>query len=393
MADEPFSAEYFQHLLLSLTLNSRALIVELTALAESHVDHAQEIVNIIEERIAKILPKHKLYLFYLLDLIVKNIGNPYNLLFARNLYKIFTETYSIVDDTATRQNLINLFKTWMGGLTSAGAELFPNETLLRIEKFIIKATSLSNPEQGRLTRDMILREGNYLLQYIIALDDELELHTKQDDAEAKSLVDSTRAWRHARNNMIYDINQVSETVMTARKDDFERHKELQMAGLHKIRRALDDQKAEQQRLIKRALGRRLKVPEMPKQVDPDFILDALNEVFLADVGQWGKTTTASDAEVQPLPSPPPSIMEPEMEKPYLQGFDNLDFELGQDSSVPLSAHTEDDVDGYDPETTMDESVRHSPPTSPVSGPFVGKSSLKRRVEGEERTIKRVRFEV
>lgn len=83
MSDEPFSSEYFQHLLTSLTLNSRALITELTTLAERHIDKANIIVSLIEERILKILPKYKLYSFYLMDSIVKNIGNPYNLLFAR----------------------------------------------------------------------------------------------------------------------------------------------------------------------------------------------------------------------------------------------------------------------------------------------------------------------
>ncbi|KAM9923578.1 hypothetical protein OXX59_005087, partial [Metschnikowia pulcherrima] len=101
-AEDAFSAEYFQHLLASLTLNSRALIVELTSLAERFVDNAQEIVELIEERMMRILPKYKLYTFYLMDSIVKNIGSPYNLMFATNLYKLFTETYSIIDDTPTR---------------------------------------------------------------------------------------------------------------------------------------------------------------------------------------------------------------------------------------------------------------------------------------------------
>ena len=77
MNEEEFSPEYFQHLLSALTLNSRALIVELTSLAEKFVDNAQEIVQLIDERITKILPKYKLCSFYLMDSIIKNIGNPY----------------------------------------------------------------------------------------------------------------------------------------------------------------------------------------------------------------------------------------------------------------------------------------------------------------------------
>ena len=59
------------------------------------------------------------------------------------------------------------------------------------------------------------------------------------------------------------------------------------------------------------------------------------------------------------------------------------------------ASYEDDGDGYDPELTLNESdIRHSPPTSPMNGALIpGKSSLKRSIIGEQRTVKRVRFEV
>ena len=94
-----------------------------------------------------------------------------NILFAKNLFKNFTESYSIIDDTPTRQNMINLFKTWVNGKTGAGLDLFPKDTLLKVEKFIIQATSLNTSVQHhdiiKITRDTILRESNYLLQYVI----------------------------------------------------------------------------------------------------------------------------------------------------------------------------------------------------------------------------------
>ncbi|KAF7583116.1 hypothetical protein FOB63_001334 [Clavispora lusitaniae] len=433
MSEEPFSAEYFQHLLTSLTLNSRALIVELTGLAEKHIDHAAVMVQLIEERIARILPKYKLYSFYLLDSIVKNIGNPYNLLFAANLYKNFTDTYLIVTDTATRQNLINLFKTWLTGKTLAGQDLFPQEILAKIEKFIIKATSLNAaaPDAGaaRISRDALLREANYLLQYVIALDDGVDKL-----AQAHSLSENNTAFvqecRRARNTMVYDINSISEAVMMESKAEFDAKKDSYALSLQKIRRTLDDQSFQQQDLVSRltrALESKVELNLVPKHVDVLMILGvSAYDEFDTFLAQWGKIPVQT-APAEPAPAVKDSdrktgaesetAIETETEAEAeprspettaslastfglnMDSFNFADSLLGSPKNeirhMRSNSYSDDsmDEDEYDPEETLNEvDGRHSPPSS--AGPvFAGKSSMKRPANGEERVVKRVRFDL
>ncbi|KAM9899453.1 hypothetical protein OXX69_009472 [Metschnikowia pulcherrima] len=424
-AEDAFSAEYFQHLLASLTLNSRALIVELTSLAERFVDNAQEIVELIEERMMRILPKYKLYTFYLMDSIVKNIGSPYNLMFATNLYKLFTETYSIIDDTPTRQNLINLFKTWVCGKTSAGSDLFPKDTLVKVEKFIIQATSLGSstqPDKVRITRDLILRESNYLLQYIISLE---EVSEKVHDAKTVSpkAHDTLRAGRRLRHRLISDINLVSESAMIESKEEFESKKEQYVDRLREVRRVLDDQALSQQQMIKEAgpppslSSEQLAAPAIiqicpdPKFTDASSIFEkTLDHMFLVAIEKWGEIQEPINIvndQIEQKEIPP--ALSPIAPQPAqsLASCLGLTFEsTGFESSMPADdiheptldssgVSYEDDGDGYDPELTLNESdIRHSPPTSPMNGALIpGKSSLKRSIIGEQRTVKRVRFEV
>lgn len=419
MTDEPFSAEYFQHLLTSLTLNSRALIVELTGLAEKHIDNANEIVQLIEERISKILPKYKLYAFYLMDSIIKNIGNPYNLLFAKNLYKSFTETYLIVDDSATRQNMINLFKTWMSGKTLAGLDLFPHDILRKMEEFIIKATSLSNGaslESSKITRDAILREGNYLLQYIIAMDEDLDKFESQSSKGEKTPL--IAKWRLERNNMIYDINVMSEAVMSQHKDDFEAKKEGFAEKLQGIRRALDEQSVQQQELLRGVVqlpklldevDREEIVPHIdlqPKNIDVVVILGEQDEQFDSFVKSWGKVQTETSSmfsQAQSLVSLPVRLEATETPASLadslglnVASFDFQNSMLGFKETTPDlqdPADDSEDGDGYNPEDTYnDMEMKHSPPAS--SAAFSGKSNLKRAAPaGEEKVVKRVRFDI
>lgn len=425
--EEEFSAAYFQHLLNSLNLNSRALITELTGLAEKYIDDASTIVALTEDRIGKILPKYKLYSFYLMDSIVKNIGNPYNLMFANNLYKNFTETYLIVTDTMTRQNLINLFKTWLTGKTSAGLDLFPHEVLKKIEEFIIKAISLTSAptEQVRITRDTLLREGNYLLQYVIALDDGLEKHFLGlvPNDEEKAVVGRLH---HVRNNVIYEINTISESVMVDPKPDFEQHKEQYAVDLQRIRRTLDDQNFQQQEIIKRKnSATEVQIPAKsndvnieinlkPKGADVLMLLgDTIDDVFQSFVTHWGKAIV-DEVKPQPIPAPstPVKVRSPEPQESLagslglnIASFNFQNTLMGSpknelthiNSTTPLTEE-EGGEDGYDPEVSMvqgdsPETAIAIPTSAAASAAFKGKSSLKRSAPGVERAVKRVRFDV
>ncbi|WPK23289.1 hypothetical protein PUMCH_000524 [Australozyma saopauloensis] len=436
--DEPFSAEYYQHMLLSLTLNSKALITELTALAEIYVDNAPEIVRLIEDRITKILPKYKLFSFYLLDSVIKNIGNPYNLLFAKNLYKTFTESYLIVEDTHTRQDLINLFQTWMTGQSSNGLEIFPKEVLQKIETFIIKATSLAGGSaQGapKVNRDAILREGNVLLQHIIAMDDELE---RFEDL-TPDYTEQIQQWRRFRNDLVFEINTICESTMTKAKDAFERLKDGYAEDLRRIRKDLDGQAVQQQNLIKEAAQAPTTTdaaawyPELNnvyKRVRVLMILDPKDEKFMNSVKCWGqpkenvinlasKQDESSQAAATQLPksqiaepiafteelaatAPLPSLTKPnEISLAQSLGLDfaSIDFpDFGKDKirhgSFDECEDAEDgDGDGYDPEHAI--ALDHEPqfiPKEPRKDIVVQKLSLKRARDSEERVVKRVRFD-
>lgn len=264
---DQFDHENYEKLLKSLTINSRAVITELATLAEQNVDKAQEICDMIETRIKKALPQHKLYVMYLLDSICKNIGSPYNLLFAKNLFKVFTETYTVVPDTATRQNLINLFKTWTTAKTGTGSPLFPVELIKKIEKFIINATSINNSNNdfsqnstaniasgavagsntffkinlARLTPDMLLREARVLLTYNINIDNAIEKLDIEDNwlNEKDKKVLSEMEIR--RNQLVWSINDLTDKIVTflSRREDFD--KNFFHNSFVGIRRVLDDQ--------------------------------------------------------------------------------------------------------------------------------------------------------
>lgn len=299
--DEPFKPEYYKHVLSSLSINSRALITELTTLADKYIDHAPEIVQLIEERIKKCLPQYKLFSVYLLDSICKNIGNPYNLIFGSKLYNIFTQTYLVVTDTPTRQNLINLFKTWTKAQTTSGLELFPSQVIKKIEEFIIKATSINNNNNvgadipngngqnpsltvNRISPDMLLREGNYLLQYIIALNDELDqvdnIPLDQEQEEDLKLL------RINRNDLILSINNICESIMTASKPDFETKAITHQSDLQNIRKSIDNQGFEQQSFLK---------PILPKIIELKNSID-LNGEGLSRRGSNG--SISSDISIQ-----------------------------------------------------------------------------------------------
>lgn len=430
MDGDHFNAEYYQYLLSSLTLNSRALITELTAAADKFSDHAEEIVALVEERIKKSLPQHKLFAVYLLDLICKNIGNPYNLLFGYKLHRIFTECYLVVTDTPTRQSLIDLFKTWARAKTSAGVDLFPRDVLDKIESFIIKATTIAQEEQRQvgpkqqlsaaasthyLTPDMLLREANCLLQYIIALNTELDKYPMNETMEQFQ-----RAQDAIRNPIILQINAISETIMASRRLNFETHVNAFHNQLLGFRKTLDDQVVEQRRFIEthyatRASQTAYRAPteerikldyEPTVRFFSNWTVEIVNDKELLPlVHNWGLQT----AENNTAPTPPKLPQEPqdiEVELPQIEpadptkdtaantlgmNFSLLNFMDSMLSSAPLEPYIsleDDNADSYDPQDATDEALKTAIP------PFDGtmpRPSLKRSTTGEPRPTKRVRF--
>lgn len=124
-----------------LTFNSRPIISSLTVIAQENVNAASYISKAVIKRIEKAPPSQKLFSFYLLDSISKNVGSPYTLLFSDKLFQLFTQSFLIVDN-ATREKFISLFKTWKFAKSSSGLPLFNEEPIHKIEQFLIKASSI-----------------------------------------------------------------------------------------------------------------------------------------------------------------------------------------------------------------------------------------------------------
>lgn len=137
----------------SLTFNSRPIIDSLTNLAQENAQAAPEIASAVQKRIQKSIPQQKLYAFYLLDSICKNIGPPYNSLFGATIFKLFTEAYSLVDDP-TRVKLIKLFKTWKVPNAITGLPLFDENQVDQIDQFLVRATAGNRPPEQQRQIDM-----------------------------------------------------------------------------------------------------------------------------------------------------------------------------------------------------------------------------------------------
>lgn len=411
--DEPFNPEYYQHLLSSLTLNSRTLITELTNIAEKNTDQASEIVDIIEERIRKCLPQYKLFSVYLLDSICKNIGNPYNLIFGPRLYKIFTETYLVVTDTPTRQSLINLFKTWTNGRTNSGLELFPVKIIQKIEQFIIRATSISQSNQPnlplKLTPDMLLREGNCLLQYIIILSNELE---KLPQSNPK-LKDFLAANNRIRNNVISVINNVSDSILSNSKLEFENNVTAYHIELQGARKVVDDQSFQQKQFLSLNL-----ITEDTSQVEIRINLTPNEKFFkfgkpinedpelLQVVNEWGKPIKehlSMSPKREPAPIQEIAPVESHEEPSPASTPDTLTNSLGMNigsvnfmdsflgspkneiSKSPINDIDVNPIDLYDPEHSI---VLENWSTQPTSHP-----NLKRKNSIDKSVVKKVRFDI
>ncbi|KAG7882067.1 hypothetical protein KL905_000438 [Ogataea polymorpha] len=155
MSSVQFGNDYYDSLQ-TLTFNSRPIIESHTQLAQENVEHAAEIVKAVEKRISKAIPTQKLFALYLLDSICKVVGSPYTRLFSINLYKTFTQTYSLVDDP-TRVKMIKLFKTWKMANPVTGMPLFNDDQLDLIEKFLIRATA-NNKVEEPLSKEVLLKD-------------------------------------------------------------------------------------------------------------------------------------------------------------------------------------------------------------------------------------------
>jgi len=336
------------------------------------------------------------------------------LLFGSRLYKIFTETYLVVTDTPTRQNLINLFKTWTNGRTNSGLELFSVKVIQKIEQFIIRATSISQTNQPslplKLTPDMLLREGNCLLQYIIVLNGELE-KLPQTNEKVKEFVDTNNK---IRNNIISVINNVSDSILSSSKQEFENNVTSYHTDLQGARKVMDDQSFQQKQFL--SLNTFEESPDQIKiEIDltPNLKFFHFNRPISEDpdlleyVKDWGKPIIERISQIPKAEVPHPVQIpsnnlqeEPKSSSSTPEPLSNtLGMKLGsinfmdsflgspknEISKSPITEINENPVDSYDPEHSIVDDDWSLQPTS--------HPDLKRKISIDKPVIKKVRFDI
>ncbi|KAJ3810118.1 hypothetical protein F5876DRAFT_89055 [Lentinula aff. lateritia] len=150
----------FSNRLAELTVNSRPLIQNLSMMAHDYSRFADIVAQSIEAHIRKVPPWVKLPVFYLLDMISKNIYEPYARHFARFVIPLFVDTYQQVDE-ATRNKMVELVLTWRTG-SPTGKELFGLPAQVQIERSIWGDGSHS-VRVGQITKAQVLSELEFTL--------------------------------------------------------------------------------------------------------------------------------------------------------------------------------------------------------------------------------------
>ncbi|ESK94422.1 putative pre-mrna cleavage factor cfi subunit [Moniliophthora roreri MCA 2997] len=146
----------FSNRLAELTMNSRPIIQSLSMYAQDHVRFAEIVAQCLEAHIRKVPPWMKLPSFYLLDMISKNIYEPYARVFAGFVIPLFIETYQQVDNS-TRSKMVELVLTWRTG-SPTGKELFGVPAQVSIERSIWAYSS-----SGQITKAQVLSELEFTL--------------------------------------------------------------------------------------------------------------------------------------------------------------------------------------------------------------------------------------
>lgn len=155
-------AEDYKNSLEDLTINSRYEISNLTVIAKENTEHAMAISRVLENHIKNISPDRKLPALYVLDSVVKNVGTPYTLFLGRNLYTIFLNAYSLVNNQV-RRKLDEMLKTWKEPVPGSldPRPVFPAETIRPIENALIKARTAAvqaqQQQQSRAQQEMMAR--------------------------------------------------------------------------------------------------------------------------------------------------------------------------------------------------------------------------------------------
>ncbi|KAJ3499221.1 hypothetical protein NLG97_g524 [Lecanicillium saksenae] len=146
-------AEDYRLALEDLSSNMRFEISNLTVIARENTEHALAIAEVLQQHILKAPPAKKLPALYVLDSIVKNVGTPYTLYFGRNLFKIFMESYAMVDNPV-RKRMEDMLKTWKDPVPGSmdTRPVFSHELVRPIENALMRARAASMPQSAMAGR-------------------------------------------------------------------------------------------------------------------------------------------------------------------------------------------------------------------------------------------------
>ncbi|KIY67934.1 hypothetical protein CYLTODRAFT_422057 [Cylindrobasidium torrendii FP15055 ss-10] len=123
---------HFATRLQELTVNSRPIIQGLSMMASDNTQYANIVSDCLQSHIRRVQPWAKLPALYLLDMISKNIHDPYARLFASFIIPVFLESYGLVDPS-TRNKMDELVITWRTA-SPTRRELFGAAAQLAIER-------------------------------------------------------------------------------------------------------------------------------------------------------------------------------------------------------------------------------------------------------------------